>query len=192
MKWSELSYDDNDFYIPYSENQRVVRGYFLRTLGIDLENIPEDLFKPCLLYNPNGKKFSEYKSQKVFVWEVLGSSYADYAGDSWLMAFLKIKRAPAYIQNGELHLTLAGVDKKKGAAQLNSLSDFRLGKIFLPDCGRRTVRYNDWQNARYITVDGCRFLTGAGVHMENGTYELGVTDEFIENLPFSIDYLNEL
>lgn len=102
MKWSDLSYDDNDFYIPYSENQQVVRGYFLRTLGIDLENIPEDLFKPCLLYNPNGKKFSEYKSQKVFVWEVLGSSYADYAGDSWLMAFLKIKRAPAYTQNGDV------------------------------------------------------------------------------------------
>ena len=91
-----------------------------------------------------------------------------------------------------MHLTLAGVDKKKGAAQLSTLSDFRLGKIFLPDCGRRTVRYNDWQNARYITVDGCTFLTGAGVHMENGTYELGVTDEFLEKLDFSVDYLNEL
>lgn len=98
----------------------------------------------------------------------------------------------AYIQDGELHLTLAGVDKKKGAAQLKDLSDFKLGKIFLPDCGRRTVRYNDWQTARYITVDGCTFLTGAGVHMENGTYELGVTDEFLESVPFSVDYLNEL
>lgn len=98
----------------------------------------------------------------------------------------------AYIQDGELHLTLAGVDKKKGAAQLKDLSDFKLGKIFLPDCGRRTVRYNDWQTARYITVDDCTFLTGAGVHMENGTYELGVTDEFLENIPFSVDYLNEL
>ena len=98
----------------------------------------------------------------------------------------------AYIQNGKLHLTLAGVDKKKGAAQLKTLSDFRLGKVFLPDCGRRTVRYNDWNEARLITVDGCTFLTAAGVHMENGTYELGVNDEFTEHLELDIDFLNEL
>lgn len=98
----------------------------------------------------------------------------------------------AYIQEGKLHLTLAGVDKKKGAAQLKGLSDFKIGKTFLPDCGRRTVRYNDWSTPKLITVDGCTFLTAAGVHMENGTYVLGVTDEFIESLGNPIDELVKL
>ena len=96
------------------------------------------------------------------------------------------------VQDGKLELTLAGVDKKKGATQLESLSDFKIGKVFLPDCGRRTVRYNDWKDARYIEIEGVRFLTGSGIHMENGTYELGVTDEFTENLDLDIDELNRL
>lgn len=101
MKWSELSYG-NDFYIPYTENQRAVRGYFLHTLGIDLENIPEEYFEPCTLYNSEGHTFSQYSEQKVFVQNVLGSSYSGYAGDTWIMAFLKIKRAPKYIEMGEV------------------------------------------------------------------------------------------
>lgn len=95
-------------------------------------------------------------------------------------------------QKGKLHLTLAGVDKKKGVMQMDSIHDFKLGKLFLPDCGRRTVRYNDWLVPKLITIEGCTFLSGAGIHMENGTYKLGVTDEFTENLSIPVDILNEL
>lgn len=101
MKWSDLSYGD-EFYLPYTENQRAVRGYFLHTLGVDLENIPQEFFEPCLLYDNKNKRFSEYQSQKIFIGDILGSSYSDYAGDTWIMAFLKIKRAAAYITAGRV------------------------------------------------------------------------------------------
>ena len=152
-----------------------------------------DIFKEVELYNKKVRKTAEkygaYADDRKGVRHYMGVAEQEKTYDYFRTWGAK---KYAYMQDGELHLTLAGVDKKKGAAQLKDLFDFKLGKIFLPDCGRRTVRYNDWQTARYITVECCTFLTGAGVHMENGTYELGVTDEFLESIPFSIDYLSEL
>ena len=101
MKWSALSYGE-EFYIPYTENQRAVRGFLLRTLGIDLENIPRDFFEPCLFYDKENKHFGEYRNKKVHVRDIIGTSYADYAGDTWIIAFLKIKRAHDYIVNGNV------------------------------------------------------------------------------------------
>ena len=34
MRWSEMKTEN--FYMPYDENQRVIRGFFLRTLNLDL------------------------------------------------------------------------------------------------------------------------------------------------------------
>lgn len=152
-----------------------------------------DISKEVALYNKKvqeiAEKYGSYADDRNGVRHYMGVAEQEKSYDYFRTWGAK---KYAYIQDDDLHLTLAGVDKKKGAGQLKDLSDFRIGKIFLPDCGRRTVRYNDWSNARYITVEGCTFLAGSGVHMENGTYELGVTDEFLENIPFSIDYLNEL
>lgn len=97
----------------------------------------------------------------------------------------------AYVQDGKLNLTLAGVAKDKGVRQLKDISNFRIGKVFYPDCGRTTSWYND-DDIHYITVDGCTMITGSNIGVLNGTYKLGVTDEFIANLPVDIDTLNEL
>lgn len=39
MKWSELKYS-KDYYIPFDENQKVIRGFLLSMLGLDLNHIP--------------------------------------------------------------------------------------------------------------------------------------------------------
>lgn len=149
------------------------------------------------------EKIEEYNKEVIALAEKYGAYADDRKGNRHYMGVAEKEEgyelfrtwgAKKYcvVQNGKLKLTLAGVDKKKGAEQLETISDFKLGKVFLPDCGRRTVRYNDWREARYITIDGTTFLTASGIHMENGTYELGVTDEFTENLSLDIDAFNEL
>lgn len=154
--------------------------------GIDIEEQVNEYNKAVI---ENSKRVGAYAVDKKGIVHYMGVAEKEKSYEYFRTWGAK---KYAYIQDGKLHITLAGVDKKKGAAQLKDLHDFKIGKIFVPDCGRRTVRYNDWNSPKYISVDGVTFLTGAGIHMENGTYELGVTDEFMENLPTDIDELVNL
>lgn len=90
------------------------------------------------------------------------------------------------VQDGKLKLTLSGVDKKKGAKQLNSIEDFKIGKVFVPDCGRTTSWYNETA-PEILHMDGIDFLSASNIGVLNSTYQLGVTEEFNEYLNIDID-----
>lgn len=99
MKWSEIDCG-SWVHLPYDENQRAIKGYFLTTLGVDLENIPLQFFETCAFYNNNNKNFSEYTEQIVRIKDIVGSSYEMYSNIPWLNTFQKLKRADYYIQKG--------------------------------------------------------------------------------------------
>lgn len=87
-------------HLAMDENKYVCRGYILRALGFDLENLPEALLEPCL-YVESPKREEMYPIyRKVHVRDIVGTSYEDYGGDSWLAAYLKVKRLDYYIENG--------------------------------------------------------------------------------------------
>lgn len=96
MKWSELNY--NDFYIPFDENQRAIRGFWLTTQGIDLENLPI-IFKEYFKYFERLDSI-DYENKKVYLNDIIGTSYRDYGDTEIIKAYMKIKRAKNYITDG--------------------------------------------------------------------------------------------
>ena len=98
MKWSEVSYGDS-FYIPFDENQRAIRGFWLTTLGIDLNSLPEIFFNEQFSFY-EGQKPVSYSEEKVCLPSIVGTSYKDYGGSAIIESYLKIKRACHYINDG--------------------------------------------------------------------------------------------
>lgn len=82
---------------------------------------------------------------------------------------------------GNLHLTVAGVNKKKGVEFLNSFADpyqvFVPGLIFPPPaCGRKILTYIDDEDE--YSVDGVVERPKSSIHMEGGSYTMGLSGEF--------------
>ena len=83
----------------------------------------------------------------------------------------------AYTQNGKCGVTVAGLSKTKGAAELErsgGIEAFTIGKVFKVS-GRTTATYNN-EKIHYLTVNCCRFLTASNIAIFDTTYELGITD----------------
>ena len=77
---------------------------------------------------------------------------------------------------GRLHITIAGVNKKKGAAELGSLDNFREGFTFSKAGGTESV-YND--NIKMIyNVDGHDIEIRDNIVIRPSTYTLGITAEY--------------
>lgn len=85
----------------------------------------------------------------------------------------------AYEQNGELHITIAGVNKYIGAAELGRLENMKIGYTFY-EAGGTLATYNDWNRVVNMRQDGCHFTTASNIAITDSTYTLGLTDEFIE------------
>lgn len=88
---------------------------------------------------------------------------------------------------GKLHITIAGVDKKKGAEDLGRIENFKIGFEFKKGGGTNSW-YND-DDIHYLSVNGCIIKTGANVGIHNSTYKLGITKEFFEICDIPIDRL---
>lgn len=97
MKWSNFTY--SEFYIPCDENQKAIRGYWLTTLGLDLEKIPTILREPYYYYG-TGTKNGKPTPQKIFLKDIVGTSHSDYGEMELIQAYMRIKRAGYYISNG--------------------------------------------------------------------------------------------
>ena len=86
--------------------------------------------------------------------------------------------------DGKLVITVAGVNKKKGAVELaeaGGLEAFRNGFIFTKAGGLESI-YNDEPGSRYVFVDGLPWEIGPNIYLKPSTYTLGQTAEYIELL----------
>lgn len=77
---------------------------------------------------------------------------------------------------GKLHITIAGVDKKKGGEELGSIENFKEGFIFHKAGGTESV-FNDDVNM-IITADGHSLRITDNVVIRDSTYTLGITAEY--------------
>lgn len=96
MKWSEINY--SDYYVPFDENQRAIRGFWLTTLGIDLENMSDIFMQTFKLFET--KKSCSCFDEKVHLTSIVGTSHQDYGNMPIVLSFAKIKRAHRYITDG--------------------------------------------------------------------------------------------
>lgn len=86
----------------------------------------------------------------------------------------------AYVKpGGELGITVAGVSKKQGAAELQrrgGMRAFREGFVF-EDSGKLEAVYNDRPHGR-VTVDGCEVDITSNVSLRPTTYTLGFSKDY--------------
>lgn len=89
----------------------------------------------------------------------------------------------AFNQNKKIGITVAGLNKKIGAQELErkgGLSKFKIGTEFL-DSGRKTVYYND-DKKHFLTVQGCQIENASNIALVDTTYTLGMTDVMLSIL----------
>lgn len=88
--------------------------------------------------------------------------------------------AKKYIYEDEngIHTTIAGVSKKRGAEFFTErgMELFKVGTI-IPDSGHLTAWYNE-EPVHDITVEGCTMKTASNIALVDGTYTLGITEEY--------------
>ena len=86
-----------------------------------------------------------------------------------------------YTQDGELHLTVSGLDKKKGAKYLESIGGvpaFNKGVVFT-DSGRTTSYYNYTDSTTTMERDGYEWTTASNIAIVDSEYTLGITDSML-------------
>lgn len=88
-----------------------------------------------------------------------------------------------YEDEDGFHITISGVEKKKGAREMGSVENFRPGFIF-KDAGGLTLYYND-SDISEIVVEGVRMTTASNIGMVESTYELGITNEYAEIIGYN-------
>lgn len=94
-------------------------------------------------------------------------------------------------KDGKLQVTIAGVSKKKGGAELEQhggLSAFRVGFKFV-DAGGLEAVYNDVPEIKSYTVDGRTIPITKNVVLRPSTYTLGLAADYarlLENITFEL------
>ena len=91
----------------------------------------------------------------------------------------------AYVEDGKLHATISGVNKKCGAKELGKIENFKIGFTFI-DSASKEVTYNDVKPT-IIKVKGCEIVTGANIGLSESTYTLGITDTYAELIDINME-----
>ena len=103
VKWSEITCPEREGnYGAYDENEKTARGWFLHTIGIDLENIPEELFEPCELISIDGMRLSDPYETKVDIRDIVGTKHELYGGKTWIDAFVQEHKTLNHIKAGNV------------------------------------------------------------------------------------------
>ena len=107
----------------------------------------------------------------------------------------------AYIDpDGELHITVAGVNKKKGAQELSSrggLEEFARSvdpehKFTFYEAGGLEAIYNDIKNPYMYIVDGRPIWITSNLTLKPSTYTLGIEQDYLDILEMCENDLKKL
>ena len=93
--------------------------------------------------------------------------------------------------SGELHITVAGVSKYKGAVELarrGGLEAFKEGFVWYDAGGLESV-YNDDPELKEVTIDDHKLQISSNVLLRPSTYTLGITGEYARILENPVIWL---
>ncbi len=119
-----------------------------------------------------------------------------YEDDGYYAEFKTLgakKYAYTYEPNGKTYVTIAGVTKSKGGAELDrcgGLKAFSPGFIFTEAGGTESI-YNDHPEIGVVERDGNKILITPNVVIKDSTYTLGITAEYeslLENSRLPLDF----
>ena len=137
--------------------------------------------------------FSGYNAERIKECKQVGAYAVDPSGKAHYMGVFeqesdmtafKTLGAKKYVYldtQGELHLTVAGVGKKKGAAELKKhggIKAFKEGFVFTDAGGIEAVYNDEPEMCEYQTEDGETIPITANVSLRPSTYQLGITGDY--------------
>jgi len=145
----------------------------------DFEALNEKWYEQC--EESTIKPYTEVNGKRIYlgIWDDDGEY--DYFKTLGAKKYCYIER-----NNPQLHITVAGLNKAKGAKFLESnggIDSFKVGLTIPPDySGRTTAYYNDHKESYQLTINNCTFTTGSNVGIVNTTYKLGISDDYLDYL----------
>ena len=94
----------------------------------------------------------------------------------------------AYVTEGELHITVSGVNRKTGAKALGDIRNFKKGFVFDYDgAGKQLISYNDRQSDTIIIDDYGNAETRSeiyGVNLRPNVYQLGMSLDYMDLIEY--------
>lgn len=140
------------------------------------------------------KNLVEIENRKIICEAEECMAYCDYDGVRYYMGVyedqgfyerFKTLGAKKYVyeKKGEIHVTISGVNKDKGSAELGRIENFIPGFTF-HDAGGLEMDYIDMPITD-ITVNGCTFKTASCIAQTDSTYEIGITGEYAEIIGYN-------
>lgn len=94
----------------------------------------------------------------------------------------------AYVADGELHITVSGVNKKTGAKALGDIRNFKNGFVFdYKGAGKLLISYNDRQTDTIIIDDYGNAETRSelyGVNLRPNVYHLGMSLDYMDLIEY--------
>lgn len=144
MNWHDSICPES--HVPFDENQRAILGYWLTTVGVDLENIPDIFSERYELFpktNIHGFDQSYYTERKVMIKNIIGTSHEHYGDTSLIDAYMRLGRASDYIKSGCVTLKAYNLKfHKKASLQTCSqviLTKLPNGKFYVDGNGNHRV-----------------------------------------------------
>lgn len=139
-----------------------------------------------------GISYEKYNIERVAECKKTGAYAIDSKGNAHYMGVYESEgtydefktlgaKKYAYMQDGDLHITIAGVNKKKGAEELKragGLSAFQEGFIFIDGGGTESVYNNDTFTYDVPDGSGRTLKITPNVAIVDSTYKLGITGEY--------------
>lgn len=126
----------------------------------------------CVAYTKDNEK------QVMGLWDNETVKYDNNAYSKFRTYGAK-KYAVEYMKKGERHfeITVAGLNKKKGAKELGCIENFLLG-VTIQNSGRTRSIYDDNNEVHYVEVNGVSYPVQRNIAILPTTYTLGVTNEY--------------
>lgn len=135
----------------------------------------------------NGQRMSDSIDSGAYAQDRKGNVYYmgvyDLDGEYTEFRTLGAKKY-CYVENGKLKVTIAGVNKKKGAEELSArggIDAFETGFVFTYAGGTESV-YNDYPEIKEIEIEGHKLPITSNLVIRDSTYTLGITAEYSELL----------
>ena len=154
--------------------------------------------------------FSEYNAEKIRNSTESGAYATDAKGVTHYMGVYELEANHAYtefkscgskkygyVENGKLHVTIAGVDKKLGAKELarrGGLNELRDDFVFY-EAGGLAARYNDFPDVGGLNVSGYYVPITSNLYLYQSEYTVGtiqVYKDIITMAKLEIDRIEKI
>lgn len=137
-------------------------------------NMAQNSDVQCQAYTKDGEL------QTLGLWDNETTKYDNGVYDKF-RTFGAKKYAVEYTKKGKskFEITVAGLNKKKGAKEIGRIENFLAG-ITIVDSGRTRSIYDDNREEHFVEVNGKEYPIYSNIAILPTTYTLGVTEEYTQ------------